>query len=202
MSHERESQQVPQPTVERNHPSRSLDRARSLRPKTKGPVSRVALSRHRKGADTRAMRLLVAVAFAGTLVLAACSSSEIRPQSVPSGSAPVPSVVGQRYQDAIATLSSAGFCVDRVEMLDPKKIHDHPGLQSSVVMGQQPGPVQGETYPYRVTLQIIGAGPDRRAILDEVPGRCSAPVVTYRLSNGPWYIGTPAEQATAREPAS
>jgi len=135
------------------------------------------------------MRLSTVPLVLGCLVLVACSSSRVEKPDTRSAPVVVPSVVGARYEDARRTLSSAGFCVDRVVVLNPDELRAGLLPETGVVFMQQPGPdVAGGVYPDRVTLQMIGRTNERLDVLGSSHKGCPVPSLVRSAESGTWYV--------------
>jgi hypothetical protein len=151
------------------------------------------------------MKLIAAVAMS-VLALGACSSSRDQAEPPMPRLPAMPSVVGMSYGHAISALSSAGLCADRVVVFNPNKLRRGRLPTVGVVYAQQPGPVDGGSYPYRVTLEMIGGAPQRQEVSQHTGYHCQAPLVVQGPSaladQGAWYVGTPAEAGAARTPAT
>jgi hypothetical protein len=94
-----------------------------------------------------------------TVALLGCSpSSDPSPATVDSAGehSRVPNMVGDPFDVAVERLADNGLCVDRVEVLPPRRTDDPTRLTPGLILQQQPGPIEQGDYPYRITLGTFG----------------------------------------------
>jgi hypothetical protein len=137
-----------------------------------------------------------------TVALLNCSAShEPSPAAVNTVDehAHVPNMIGDPFDVAVERLADDGLCVDRVEVLLPRRTDDPSRLTPGLILQQQPGPTDQGDSPYRITLGTFGG---KRTWADVQIGRgeCPDPVVIRVGRPRPgetntWWTGTEEDRA-------
>ncbi len=134
-----------------------------------------------------------------TVVLLGCSADS-DPSPAPVNTvgehARVPNMIGDTFDVAVERLADNGLCIDRVEVLPPRRTNEPSRLTPGLILQQQPGPVDQGEYPYRITLATFGG----KRIWAEVQlgrGECPDPMVVRPGRPGAtstWWGGYPADR--------
>ena len=135
-----------------------------------------------------------------TVVLLGCStSSDPSPAAVNTVGehARVPNMIGVPFDVAVERLDDNGLCVDRVEVLPPRRTDDPSRLTPGLILLQQPGPLEQGDFPYRITVATFGG----KRIWAEVQlgrGACPDPMVVRPGRPGAtdtWWTGSEEDAA-------